>query len=159
MMKISKDEIKSAIGVFWGIGLVAAVAESVDDNLLLAPFGATSVIAFLTPESKFAQPYNIVLGYTITSLVGLLVAYNLGHNWFTYALAVSLAMIVKVLFNAVHPPSAAMPIILINAKSSNILAYVFQDVIPGLLLLVAAAVIYNHFILRRDYPLWRRKRN
>lgn len=156
MMKISKDEIKSAIGIFWGIGLVAAIAESVDDNLLLAPFGATSVIAFLTPESKFAQPYNIVLGYSITSVVGLLVGYNLGNNWATYAFAVSMAMLVKVLFNAVHPPSAAMPIILINANKTNILAYVIHDVIPGLLILVGAAIVYNHFILRKDYPLWRR---
>lgn len=157
-MKISKDDLKSAIGIFWGIGLVAAVAESVDDNLLLAPFGATSIIAFLTPEAKFAQPYNIVVGYTITSLVGLIVGYTLGNDWATYALAVSTAMIIKVLFNAVHPPSAAMPIILINAANngSSIISYVAYDVLPGLLLLVGAAIIYNHFILHRDYPIWHR---
>ena len=43
---MKKDELLSAIGIFFGIGIVALVSDSIDDNLLLAPFGATSIIAF-----------------------------------------------------------------------------------------------------------------
>ena len=43
---MKKDEILSAIGIFFGIGIVALVSKSIDNNLLLAPFGATSIIFF-----------------------------------------------------------------------------------------------------------------
>lgn len=155
---IDRDEINASVGIFLGIGLVAFLANSWDDKLLLAPFGATSVIAFLASDGEFAQPRNIVLGYILTSLVGTAILYFIGVNWYAYALAVSLAMIAKSLFHAVHPPSAAMPIILLHANANEsvyeVLYYVFTEVLPGLLILVAVAIIYNRFILHKDYPFW-----
>ena len=156
--RLTANELAAALGIFIGIGLVAFVAQSVDDNLLLAPFGATSIIAFLVPESDFAQPRNIILGYIITSGVGLSAASLLGHNWFSYALAVALAMLIKVLFNAVHPPSAAMPIILLHDSGANIFYYVLHDVLPGICLLVFVAVIYNKYIRGLNYPWWQRNK-
>ena len=87
---MKKDEILSAIGIFFGIGIVALVSKSIDNNLLLAPFGATSIIAFLLYDSEYAQPRTIILGYIITSIVGILMAYILGHNWIVYALGVAI---------------------------------------------------------------------
>lgn len=153
---MKKDELLSAIGIFFGIGIVALVSDSIDDNLLLAPFGATSIIAFLLYDSEYAQPRNIILGYIITSIVGILIAHILGHNWIVYALGVAIAMLVKSWFKAIHPPSAAMPIILLKANEQGIVHYFLFDVVPGICLLVLIAIIYNRFILHRDYPLWRR---
>ena len=62
---MKRDEILAAIGIFLGIGTVSLVAKSVDNNILLAPFGATSIIAFLLYDSEYAQPRNIILGYII----------------------------------------------------------------------------------------------
>lgn len=155
LILIGKDDIEAAVGIFLGIGMVALVSKSIDDNLLLAPFGATSIIAFLKYDSEFAQPRNIILGYLITSTVGVLTVYALGHNWFSYALGVAVAMLIKVQCNAVHPPSAAMPIILIQIKESTMLGYLIYEAMPGLVLLVAVAVIYNRYVLHKDYPLWR----
>ena len=70
-------------------------------------------------------------------------------------LAVAVAMLIKVQCNAVHPPSAAMPIILIQIKESTMLGYLIYEAMPGLVLLVAVAVIYNRYVLHKDYPLWR----
>lgn len=158
IQRITINELAAAFGIFLGIGLVAFVSKSTDDNLLLAPFGATSVIAFLVPESDFAQPRNIILGYTITSAVGLSAAFVIGHNWFSYALAVAAAMLVKSLFNAVHPPSAAMPIILLHSSENGILYYVLHDVLPGICLLVFVAIIYNKYVRRLNYPWWTRSK-
>lgn len=154
---MKRDEILAAIGIFLGIGTVSLVAKSVDNNILLAPFGATSIIAFLLYDSEYAQPRNIILGYIITSVVGITVVYILGHNWIVYALAVAIAMLVKSWFKAIHPPSAAMPIILLRANEQGIIHYFFCDVMPGNCLLVAVAIIYNRFILGKDYPLWCKK--
>lgn len=157
LILINKEEIEAAVGIFLGIGMVALVSKSIDDNLLLAPFGATSIIVFLKYDSEFAQPRNIILGYLITSIVGVLTVYILGHNWFAYALSVSSAMLIKVEYNAVHPPSAAMLIILIQIKESTMIGYLIYEAMPGLILLVAVAIIYNRYILHKDYPLWRTK--
>lgn len=83
-------------------------------------------------------------------------AYILGHNWIVYALGVAIAMLVKSWFKAIHPPSAAMPIILLKANEQGIINYFLVDVIPGICLLVFIAIVYNRFILHRDYPLWHR---
>ena len=151
---MKKEEILSAIGIFLGIGIVSLVSKSVDDNILLAPFGATSIIAFLLCETEYAQPRNIILGYIITSLVGIIVVFLLGHSWLVYALAVALSMLVKSWFKAIHPPSAAMPIILIKANEQGIIHYFLADVLPGIFILVLVAVIYNRYILQKDYPIW-----
>lgn len=144
----------AAFGATIGIGAVAALSSSMEYNFLLAPFGATSIIAFLTYDSDFARPKNILGGYIVTSVIGVGVAVLLGHSWWTYALGVGLAMLAKVLLRVVHPPSAAMPILLIHANESNLMEFVVESVFPGLLLLVMIAVVYNRYILRNGYPIW-----
>ena len=52
-------------------------------------------------------------------------AYILGHNWIVYALGVAIAMLVKSWFKAIHPPSAAMPIILLKANEQGIINLFF----------------------------------
>ena len=49
-----------------------------------------------------------------------------------------------------------MPIILLKANEQGIINYFLFDVIPGICLLVFIAIVYNRFILHRDYPLWHR---
>ncbi|SEG75249.1 HPP family protein [Vibrio hangzhouensis] len=51
------------------MGLIGETSK--DWGLLMAPFGASCVIAFGLPNSPLAQAKNIVLGYLITILVGL----------------------------------------------------------------------------------------
>lgn len=149
-----RDTLLAVVGATIGIGAVAAVSSSIEYNILLAPFGATSIIVFLTHDSNFARPKNILGGYIVTSIIGVAVAGLLGHSWWSYALGVGLAMWVKVLLRVVHPPSAAMPILLLHANETDLLVYVAESVIPGLLLLIAIAIIYNRYILRNGYPIW-----
>ena len=105
---------------------------------------------------KYLNLSQIIVSSNITSIVGILMAYILGHDWIVYALGVALAMLVKSWFKAIHPPSAAMPIILLKANEQGIINYFLFDVIPGICLLVFIAIVYNRFILHRDYPLWHR---
>ena len=37
------------------------------------------------------------------------------------------------------------------------IGYLIYEAMPGLVLLVAVAVIYNRYVLHKDYPLWRSK--
>ncbi|MDL2280929.1 HPP family protein [Selenomonadales bacterium OttesenSCG-928-I06] len=151
---LDKQSIFAAIGIFISIGAVSLLADTMHNQLLLAPFGATSIIAFLTPGAKYATPKNIICSYIVTAIIGVAVAYFMGHIWWTYAFGVGLALIVKKMFDVVHPPSAAIPIILIRAQEGTAFSLALDSVLPGLLILVGIAIIYNRYILKNDYPLW-----
>lgn len=155
MYKLQKADWQAAFGIVLAIGCVSGLADSMHYDLLLAPFGATSVIAFAAYQSNFAAPRNIIGGYVVTSLIGVGTALLLGHTWWTYALGVAAAMLVKKWLNVMHPPSAAIPIIIINiSNDAAMLEFALGSVLPGLSVLVTTAVIYNRFILKNGYPLW-----
>lgn len=127
-----------------------------ESHFLLAPFGATGVIAFLTHDSEFAAPKNIFCGYLITSVIGVAVAFLLGHSWWTYAFGVAAALLLKKACNTVHPPSAAMPILLISIEDQKLLQFALESVLPGLLVLIFTAIVYNRYLIKNGYPLWSR---
>lgn len=156
--KLEKSDFQAAFGIMLGIGMVSGLSSSVEYNFLLAPLGATSVIAFLAYDSEFAAPRNIVGGYCATSVVGVGTALFLGHTWWSYALGVALAMLIKRALGVVHPPSAAVPIIIISMEDRQaMLEFALESVLPGVLVLAATAVVYNRYILKLDYPLWDRQ--
>ena len=154
MHRLSRADFEAALGVILSIGFVSGISSSMEYNFLLAPFGATSVIAFLTHDSQFAAPKNILCGYLITSVTGVAVAFLLGHSWWTYAFGVAAAMLLKKACNTVHPPSAAMPILLISIDEKSLLHFALESVLPGLLVLVLTAIVYNRYLLKNGYPLW-----
>ncbi len=155
--RITKEDWQAAFGIALAIGLVSLLSLSVSYNFLLAPFGATSVIAFLAHDSEFAAPKNILGGYFTTSIVGAGVALFLGHSWWSYALGVAAAMLVKKFFGVVHPPSAAIPILIISMENGRAMLYfVLESILPGLLVLVGTAIFYNRYILKNGYPLWKK---
>jgi len=141
------------------IAIIAGISSLLGHNILLAPLGATSVIAFLGYQTKFAYPRNILYGYSITCLIGILSALYFETNWFTFAFAIGLSILVQTIFDVVHPPSAAMPIILMSmTEPHEIFSIIFKALLPGILLMVFVAIIFNHYILENDYPLWSDKK-
>lgn len=77
MYKLKKTDWQAGLGIIMAIGLVSGLANSIHYDLLLAPFGATSIIAFAAPKSEFAAPRNIIGGYVLTVLVGVGIALTL----------------------------------------------------------------------------------
>lgn len=143
------------MGIGIAIGLVAGISSSLQYHFLLAPFGATAVIAFLLSDTPAAAPKRILGGYLVTSIIGVGVAIVLGHSWWTYALGVALAMLIKKMLDVVHPPSAAVPILLISLDEGKLFEFVADDLLPGLAVLVGVAIVYNRYIVRNGYPLWK----
>ena len=70
--------IWSWFGGFVGIAATAYLTHVTGNSFetgtsfLIAPFGATCVIAFGLPDSPVAQPRNIVGGHFISTLIGLI---------------------------------------------------------------------------------------
>lgn len=142
----------SSLGGTAGIGVVLALALYADVPLLVAPFGATCVLAFAVPDSPLAQPRSIIGGYFVSALVGLAMLDLSGAHAWDMALAVGLATGAMQFTRTVHPPAGAVPLLIMMAAPGWL--FLVAPVLAGAGLLVAVAVIVNNLSGERRYPLY-----
>lgn len=144
--------IWSWLGASVGIGLVALVAVSAGEPLLMAPLGASAVLAFGIPESPLAQPRNIIGGHIVTALVGLVFLALFGSGWWVMGLAVATSIAGMQLTGTVHPPAGANPLIVIATAASW--DYILLPVASSAVLLTLVALLVNNLSPTRRYPLY-----
>lgn len=140
----------------WLGGLLAITALGLISSwshypLVVAPFGASTVLLFGYPSSPLAQPRNIVLGNTIAAAVSVGSVTLLGNTPWVMGLAVGLTIALGQLVRCLHPPAGAVALlgVLLQAKP----AFVLMPVLSGSLLLTLMAVVFSR--LRPDsepYP-------
>jgi CBS-domain-containing membrane protein len=70
--------------------------------MLIAPFGATCILAFGVPDSPLAQPRNIIGGHLIAGIVGLCCLYWVGDSIFSMSLGVGISFAIMQLTKTVH---------------------------------------------------------
>jgi hypothetical protein len=81
-------------------------------SMLVASFGATSVLVNAAVDAPLAQPRNVFVGHLVSSVVGMGVAQLLPNTpWLGCTLAVPLAIVAQLLCRAVHPPAGASALI------------------------------------------------
>lgn len=118
-----KELLRACFGA--GLGLaVAGILVSLADRVvphtlhLFAPLGATAVLIFALPSSPLAQPWNCVVGNTVSALYALLLVWalpSLSQTSLT-ALAVSGAIALMLLLRALHPPGGAVALLTVLAS-------------------------------------------
>ncbi|HEX9061185.1 MAG TPA: HPP family protein [Clostridia bacterium] len=152
-----KTHILQCIGIFIALLLLVKAGELLHEKLLIAPFGASCVILFGFPESHFSAPKRIIGGYFICSLTGVAIHSFFGNTSFGVAFAVSLAVLVMLLTNLMHPPSGAVTIIAVTADYGW--TFVLTPVVVGAFIVIVIAVIYNKLhkkigeSIKGDYPV------
>ncbi|MBM1173443.1 HPP family protein [Microvirga arabica] len=117
---------------------------------VMAPFGATCVLAFALPDSPLSQPRSIVGGHLIATTVGLAVGNLLGVSPWTMALAVGLAIALMLITRTTHAPAGADPLLVMLAMPDW--WFLLTPVLSGALTLVAVAYAYHRITGRADYP-------
>lgn len=132
----------SMLGAAVAIGSIAGLSLWSDTPWLMAPFGATCVLAFGLPDSPLAQPRNIV--------GGLAVLHTLGDGWLASALAVGLALGLMQWTRTVHAPAGANPLLVLATKPA--LGFLISPVLLGALVIVACALAVNNARQRGSYP-------
>jgi len=120
---------------------------------LAAPAAATAVLLFVAPSSPFAQPWAVVAGNLIATLIGV----ALGASGMSVVAAAGIAagLVIASLFGlrCLHPPGAALALVAVVggpqiAASGYALLY---PVAFNSFLLVAVALIYNN-LTGHPYP-------
>lgn len=133
-----------------GIAATAYLTHLTGAILLMAPFGATCVLAFGIPDSPLAQPRNIVGGHLLSSLIGLVFLALFGNAWWVMGLAVATAIAAMQWTRTVHPPAGADPLVVLMTAPGW--AFLLAPVLAGSLLLVVCAVLFNNLAAARRYP-------
>lgn len=142
--------MKSGAGGMLGMGLVAGLAAFTDLPFLIAPFGASAVLLFAHPATPLAQPANVVGGYALAAMVGLVLTLLFPGTVWAAALGVGLAIALMLAFRVSHPPAGAVPILMVLSPGDPMA--LSGVVVTGSLALVALAILYHRVPPRHDYP-------
>ena len=147
-----KHVLWSWAGASAAIGSIALIAFAAGHPLLMAPLGASAVLAFGVPDSPLAQPRNIIGGHIIAALVGLLFFQFFGGSWWVMGPAVATAIAVMQITGMVHPPAGANPLIALSTGASW--DYILLPVAVSAVLLTIMAILVNNLSHTRRYPLY-----
>ena len=140
----------SWFGSFFGIAITSYLTVKMHSPLLMAPFGATSVLIFGVPDSPLAQPRNVVGGNLLAALVSLMILYCLGSSPLTMGMAVSISIGIMQLTGTVHPPAGAVALVVMMTQPNW--QFLWTPVLEGSMILVLCAVIFNNLAEERTYP-------
>lgn len=133
-----------AIGATGWLSMVSGVPW------LMAPFGASCVLAFGMPDSPLAQPRSIIGGHLVATLVGLIALSMLGDGWWVGAFAVGLALAAMQITRTLHAPAGANPLVVIAAHAQ--FSFLLTPVLAGSLIIVAVAWCVNNTRNHNSYP-------
>jgi CBS domain-containing membrane protein len=152
------EVVRAGLGVGLAVFAVAVLVRLLPGDgtvgfHLIAPMGATAVLVFATPNSPLAQPWSAVVGNTTSALVAVLVLHWVPPP-FANGLAVAAALAAMLALRALHPPGAAIALLVVlehEAARPVTPMFALLPVAAISLSLVLLAVLWNAATGRR-YP-------
>ncbi len=121
---------------------------------LIAPMGASAVLLFAVPSSPLAQPWSIIGGNLVASLIGVTAARWIDEPAVAAAAAIFFAIALMLLLRCLHPPSGAVTVMAVlggNDLHAMGYAFVVSPVLLNSAVIVVAALVYNN-LTGRHYP-------
>jgi CBS domain-containing membrane protein len=106
------DRLIACLGAAIGIALTVLACSLMplalhDLPVIVAPIGASAVLVFAVPSSPLAQPWPVVGGNVISTLVGVAVYRFVPNPALAAGVAVGGAILVMSLLRCLHPPGGA----------------------------------------------------
>ena len=149
------ERIRSVLGAFIGLMLVLTISKYLGeigglDEWLMASLGASALLVFALPGSPMAQPWAVIAGNTLSALVGISVMHLVGEPLIAMPLAASLSILGMFVLRCLHPPAAAVSLIVVLGHVLHY-RYAFFPVMIDSLLLVVAGTVYSNLTGKR-YP-------
>ena len=145
------------IGVLAYITFQSILAGTNYGLWLAASFGSSVVVVFGYPENEFAQPKNVLLGHLLCALIGIIFVtlFNITQDRSIFFIAIGLAVGISVMlmmaFKITHPPAGGNTIVVMLTQDS--FQFLVFPIMAGAITIIIGGVIYNRFILKKNYPL------
>ena len=124
---------------------------------LTASFASSVVVVFGYPENEFSQPKNVLLGHLLCALVGIIFVtlFNITQDrsifFITIGLAIGISVMLMMAFKITHPPAGGNTIVVMLTQDS--FQFLVFPIMVGAITIIIGGVIYNRFILKKNYPL------
>ena len=135
----------------------SALAGSNYGLWLAASFGSSVVVVFGYPNNEFAQPKNVILGHLLCTLVGIIfvtmfkITQDRSIFFLALGLAIGISVMLMMAFKITHPPAGGNTIVVMIAQDS--FQFLIFPIMVGAITIVIGGIIYNRFILKKNYPL------
>jgi CBS domain-containing membrane protein len=120
------------------------------DEWLMASLGASALLVFALPGSPMAQPWAVIAGNTLSALVGISVLHVVGEPLLAMPLAASISILGMFVLRCLHPPAAAVSLIVVLGNVMHY-RYAFFPVMIDSALLILAGAAYGNLTGKR-YP-------
>ena len=144
-------QIKAGIGACLAIIALGLITHVAGRPLLLAPFGASSVLLFGQPRSPLAQPVNVLGGYVVACGWMILLLGLFPHSLVAAGMAVGLAITTMLVMRLSHPPAGAVPVVGLVGQAG--VGSLTVSVLAGSLILVLIALVFHRLPPRQPFPL------
>jgi len=153
------DRLVAGLGAAIGISLTILVCSQLplhagDLPIIVAPLGASAVLIFAVPASPLAQPWSVVGGNILSSLIGV-AAYQLIPDMMVAAgMAVGLAIILMSLLRCLHPPGGAAALTaVIGSQGIHDAGYAFAFAPVGINSIALVSLgLFFHRLSGHSYP-------
>ena len=145
------------IGILAYITFQSVLAGTNYGLWLAASFGSSVVVVFGYPENEFSQPKNVLLGHLLCALVGIIFVtlFNITQDrsifFITIGLAMGISVMLMMAFKITHPPAGGNTIVVMLTQDS--FQFLVFPIMAGAITILIGGVIYNRFILKKNYPL------
>ena len=145
------------IGILAYITFQSIFSDSIYGFWLATAFGSTVVVVFGYPENEFSQPRNVLFGHLLCAFVGILFVtlFKISQDRSIFFLAIGLAVGISVMLmmalKITHPPAGGNTIVVMLAQDS--FQYLIFPIVVGAVTIIIGGVIYNRFILKKNYPI------
>lgn len=154
-----KERLRACCGAALGIALTGFITRqlfpgAIDLPWLIAPMGASAVLAFAMPASPLAQPWSIIGGNIIAALIGVSCARWFDNVLLAATLAVTLTIAITFYLRCLHPPAGAVALTAVLSGSVIHAAgygFIWTPVGINSVILVIAALLY-HAATGHHYP-------
>jgi len=157
------------IGAFCGLSVLQAVFGHAEYFIergvpaIVASYGASAVLAYAAVEAPLAQPRAIIGGHFLSALTGVIINTLFGlmrdperlaqYQWLNASLSTSVAIVVMLVTETVHPPAGATALLpATNPSISSLGWYYLPVVLLSSALIVAVALVTNN--IERRYPMY-----
>ena len=104
------ERIRSVVGAFIGLMLVLTTAKFLGelsglDEWLMASLGASALLIFALSGSPMAQPWAVIVGNTLSALVGIATIHLVSEPLVAMPRAASLSILGMFMLRCLHPPA------------------------------------------------------
>lgn len=149
------ERLRSCAGALVGLMLVFTVAKLLGeltgiDEWLMASLGASALLVFALPGSPMAQPWAVIAGNTLSALVGITVFILIPEPLLAMPIAASLSILGMFILRCLHPPAAAVALIVVLGHVTHYRYAVFPVMVDSVLLVLAGAIYSN--LTGKVYP-------